>query len=60
MKTQEVTDPEFWETPIAKAYLFLFNAISDALFYIGEQNYGYAVEELKMAQSHVEETLLKD
>jgi len=45
---------------LEKAYLLLFNAITDALSEIERCNYGFAKEILKNAQVNAEEIYISD
>lgn len=51
---------KMWETPMAKAYLCLFTAISDALEEIESQNYGDAKNRLISAQRQAEEYIMEN
>lgn len=60
MNTSTTDAQETWETPIAKAYISLFNSVSRAMSYLEENNYGQACEQLKMGQLHAEEIIIDE
>lgn len=45
--------------PYKEMYYHLFNAVTDALAMLAQQNYGLAVKRLKRAQQETEELYLK-